>query len=71
MVRNVKMYVLSRYARILAMTSCCAALGTTSSLLRWRLIMGEIECVHARVTGSPSCTEENRQNTVNPLYWNK
>ena len=31
--------------------------------LWWSMIMGEKECIHVCVTGSPCCTVENK------LYW--
>ena len=41
----------------LAIRSCCVALGTLSSHLRWSMIIG---CVHVCVTGLPCCTEEKK-----------
>ena len=49
------------------MSSCCTVLGTISSHLWWSMRMWQKESIHVCVTGSPCCTVENWQNTVNQL----
>ena len=50
----------------LPMRSCCIALGTMSSHLRWSVIMFQKECIHVCVTGSPCCTAEI---TIKKINW--
>ena len=52
----------SNYWNGLAKRSCCVALRTVSSHL-WSMIMGEKECIHVCVTGSPWCTVGKK------FYW--
>ena len=44
---------------VLAMRSCCIALGTISSHLWWKKIIEKKECIYACVSEPPCYTVEN------------
>ena len=45
----------------LTMRSCCVALRTMSIYLQGSMTMGEKDCIHVCVTGSPCCTVGKRK----------
>ena len=50
---------------VIAMRSCCVALGAMPSHLWWSIIMLEKECIHVCVTGSPCYTVDKKI----IMYW--